>query len=98
MNKPTIPCLCCGKKLTNITGDVQNQPEDGVTFTSPGTYGSRVFDPLDGTYLEVNVCDACLTQAKTKGRVLTGQYAQAVIEEGVITRWEKVAENLKKWS
>ena len=43
-------------------GDI-NQPYGGLAFQSEGHYGSTVFDPMDGTYLEVNICDECLLRA-----------------------------------
>jgi hypothetical protein len=41
-------------------------PNDGVVFHARGNYGSTVFDPLDGTYLEVLICDDCLVEHKSK--------------------------------
>jgi hypothetical protein len=40
-----------------------SQPYDGLAFQSQGHYGSTVFDPMDGTYLEINICDECLLRA-----------------------------------
>lgn len=64
-------CIICQKKLDNID-DSGNQPDEGLAFTSFGHYGSRVFDPMDGTWLEVNVCDRCLGNAARNGAVLRG--------------------------
>lgn len=69
------PCIVCSRELREVieergmTGTV-NQPDGGVAFESYGHYGTTVFDPMDGTRLEVNVCDECLTEAAKKGRVL----------------------------
>lgn len=68
-----LPCVACGKKLEHampepLTDD--NQPYPGTTFHSYGHYGSTVFDPMDGTYLEINVCDECLKKAGEEGKVL----------------------------
>jgi len=54
-----IPCFICLIELTNVEGST-NQPHDGVEFTSYGHYGSTFFDPIDGSALAINVCDACL--------------------------------------
>jgi hypothetical protein len=47
-----------------------NQPNDGLSFTSFGAYGSSFFDPMDGTYLEVTICDPCLAEHREAGRVI----------------------------
>jgi hypothetical protein len=65
-----LPCIVCGKQLKNVTEGVANQPSDGVAFVSPGHYGSVAFDPLDGSNLEINVCDRCLRAAAEARRVL----------------------------
>jgi hypothetical protein len=48
-----------------------NQPYRGTTFHTFGHYGSTVFDPNDGTILELNICDSCLR--KYYRRVLRGR-------------------------
>lgn len=55
-------CIVCRKTLPNIMED-GNQPSGGVAFSSPGHYGSGVFDPMDGSCIEINVCDECLLKA-----------------------------------
>lgn len=53
------PCLVCGRELAPIQhGDVQ--PVGALILSSSGHYGSD-FDPMDGSVLQVNVCDPCLT-------------------------------------
>lgn len=47
-----------------------NMPQGGVVFQSPGQYGSNIFDPMDGSLLEINVCDECLMTATKKHKVL----------------------------
>lgn len=67
-----VGCLVCKRSLDNIQPN-GNQPLRGLEFTSPGHYGSGVFDPMDGTRLVINICDACLTEAALKGHVLLSQ-------------------------
>lgn len=69
MSKESIPCIVCGKSLVNVMNE-ENQPVDAVAFSSPGHYGSTVFDPMDGTYLEINVCDECIVAKARTGHVL----------------------------
>lgn len=64
-------CIVCKKSLENVF-DQDNQPNDGLAFQSSGHYGSTVFDPMDGTHLEINVCDPCLKQAGEDGNVMIG--------------------------
>lgn len=69
------PCIVCGKELKNVNivpeNEDINQPDDGLTFTSHGHYGSTVFDPADpNRWLEINVCDDCITERKD--RILIG--------------------------
>lgn len=66
-----LPCLICGKALEAVR-EGSRQPH-GSTFTTRGQYGSAVFDPMDGTYLAVNICDPCLVDAGIAGRVLFGR-------------------------
>lgn len=47
-----------------------NQPLDGLAFSTGGAYGTTLFDPMDGSTLEVNVCDPCLRKASEQRRVL----------------------------
>lgn len=93
----SLPCIVCGKQLVNVLGE-GNQPEDGLACTTPGHYGSTVFDPIDGNYLEFNVCDLCMVRAGDQGRVLTARQQRPVIVEGCgIVGWENVEPNLKRW-
>lgn len=58
-----LPCIVCGGVLDNILENGGNQPIGGLAFSSPGHYGTTVFDPMDGSVLELNVCDKCLKAA-----------------------------------
>ncbi len=67
-----LPCLVCKKPLRAALEGQQNHPMGNV-FVSRGNYGSTVWDPMDGGWLEVNVCDPCLVGAASAGRVLRGR-------------------------
>lgn len=45
-----------------VTTQLNAAPSGGLVVTSHGSYGSAVFDPMDGgaTHLELYVCDLCL--------------------------------------
>lgn len=81
-------CIVCRKPLENIDPgeDGHNQPDDGVAFQSHGHYGSTVFDPMDGTYLEINICDPCLKSAGEEGNVLMG-FPRPAPRPGPMMQW-----------
>jgi len=66
-----LPCIVCAKTLTNVFEDVVNQPKGGTIFRSSGNYGSTVFDEIDASFLEVNICDDCLKAASEQQQILT---------------------------
>lgn len=69
----TPPCIVCGQKLKDVFGGspvYANQPGEGLAFTTHGHYGSTVFDPMDGSSLEINICDPCVEKAMERGDVL----------------------------
>lgn len=78
-----IPCIVCRRELTGCS--VPNQPLDGLAFSSCGHYGTTAFDPMDGSALEINVCDPCLTEAGARGRVLL--YPAGGFKRGKPKRW-----------
>lgn len=98
MPRSTLPCIACGRLLNNVSGDTEgNQPYAGIAFTSHGHYGSTIYDPMDGHFLEVNICDACL--AIHTDRVLEGRDSQPIILDGSIHGFENVDRHpLKPWA
>lgn len=67
--EPTnVHCVCCGKELQNISRD-GHQPYDGLAFHTYGHYGSTYFDPMNGSYLQLSICDECVEKAESKGFV-----------------------------
>jgi hypothetical protein len=91
-----VPCIVCNKKLRNVLVDAENQPYQGTAFQTHGHYGSTVFDPMDGQYLEINVCDECLM--KHADRVLMGRDRRMVICEGSVVGYEHVNRPLLPWN
>lgn len=75
----TAPCIVCRRELWDAIGEPPDnsgvpyraRPAAAVMFTSRGgNYGSTVFDGGDET-IQVHVCDRCLVEAASDGRVLT---------------------------
>lgn len=71
LEKCPFPCIVCGRVFCNVVSTEQapNQPYDACSFYSNGHYGCTVFDPLDSSKLEINVCDECLRAARDRGHV-----------------------------
>lgn len=63
-----LHCIKCEKEMTNISRGC-HQPVDGLAFHTRGHYGSSHFDPMDGSYLELSICDDCVKEAEAKGFV-----------------------------
>jgi hypothetical protein len=65
-----LPCIVCEKDLEDVyPSHPGNQPLHGTAFTTHGHYGSTVFDPMDGSYLDLSICDECLVNRAMKGMV-----------------------------
>lgn len=64
-----LTCIVCGRHFDSAANDPSFDavPYEGTLFYSRGHYGSTAFDPMDGTWLEIVVCDQCLLtrQART---------------------------------
>jgi hypothetical protein len=66
-----LPCIRCDKLLEPVDPEhMPLQPDCGVMFSASGNYGSEVFDPMDRTHLEINLCDECVIIARDQGRLL----------------------------
>ncbi len=74
-----IPCIVCDKALENVDEAAENQPHKGTTFTSGGHYGSTAFDPMNGEFLEINICDDCLRKRAEQGKVMIGRERKPLI-------------------
>lgn len=66
----TCNCIACGKPMKNYQDDGTLQPSGGLAFQTQGHYGSAVFDPMDGSLLEIAVCDDCIGRASRRNEVV----------------------------
>ena len=73
-----VSCIVCSRDFESACAEGDNQPYGGTTFITEGHYGSTVFDPMDGSFLEINVCDPCLVEASKRRQVLTAQTTRNV--------------------
>ena len=63
MDKQLCKCLKCGNELENYQDGMPFvSPIDGLSFIAYGQYGSTVFDPMDGSWLQIVVCDDCVVK------------------------------------
>lgn len=71
-NSFVLPCAVCGKQLEAALGNAGgvNQPYAGTAFSTPGHYGSTIFDPMDGSTIEITICDSCVANIRDKGRIM----------------------------
>lgn len=72
MPEKALNCIVCKMDMPSLLEGEPNHPNGGVVFQARGNYGSTVFDPFDGSYLEINVCDTCLLTAKHDNMVMIG--------------------------
>lgn len=63
----TIHCLKCDKTLPEFGA---MHPMKGLHFSTYGHYGSTFFDPMNGSTLNVFVCDDCLSEAFDAGKAI----------------------------
>jgi hypothetical protein len=65
-------CFKCEKVLDNVFKDTPyRQPDRGLTFSAPGNYGSRVYDPVhQAPRLVVWICDDCVVKHKDLVQVM----------------------------
>ena len=65
-----LECFACGKKLEPVSEGMQAY--GSLTFSSPGNYGSRIFDPFHGApRLVIAICDECVTERLSRVFVQT---------------------------
>lgn len=60
-----LKCFKCDRSLTNAFMD-GIQPIEGTAFLTHGHYGSTYFDPMDGSKIEIVICDKCLIENEDK--------------------------------
>ncbi len=59
MSELKCQCVRCDKKMENLMDDGL-QPSGGLAFRTHGHYGSTEFDPMDGSWIDICLCDDCL--------------------------------------
>lgn len=73
-----LPCFVCGKELENVVDDVVNQPHEADCFHTYGVYGSTDFDPMNGEFLEINICTDCMKKGAEQNRILLARDTKPV--------------------
>lgn len=68
-----MKCIRCDKSLEQWAGEKRvAHPLDGLAFQTCGHYGSGAFDPMNGSIIEVVLCDHCLRRAVADGGFVFG--------------------------
>ena len=77
-----LPCVVCGCELRPIisTDVADNHPSGALSFQSEGQFGSVEYDPLDGSYIEINICSPCLRRLGQKNQVAIRKTPTAAFE------------------
>lgn len=81
-----MKCFVCGQELEEVLPET-GTPYRGTLFQTRGHYGSTFFDPMDGSYLELVVCDDCLERKKSE---LTGT---GLMEDSLPIGWIEQKKN-----
>lgn len=56
-----------------FNGGHELQPSEGLHFNTTGAYGSTSFDPMDGSSLNIIICDDCIVAGAREGLVMLDQ-------------------------
>lgn len=94
-----LNCIVCSVELENWGYVYPNKkvvhPIDGTVFRAYGNYGSTVFDPMDASYLDVVICDRCLTDRMDRAyKGVNEEYRaeldanQVEMEKDLLEHWE----------
>lgn len=81
-NPAPVPCIICDKVVYKVFEGVENQPYEATNFQSYGQYGSTTWDPFDGSYLEINICDTCMREKAAAGKILVTRSHRPIIAAG----------------
>ena len=95
----TLPCIVCDQPIEGVNNGPDytgNQPYGGTTFMGDGQYGSTIFDPMDGSYLQLNVCDPCLRKKAAAIKVCRAQRLVTLGRMGIIG-CERIPYESKSW-
>jgi len=98
MPREALPCVVCGAAVENMDDTYANSPYAATAFVTHGHYGSTIFDPMNGSYLELNVCDVCVRRLAGEGKVLLGQDRKRVLCGHMLVGWMPVKRELTPWT
>ena len=79
-----MKCFKCEKEMKSMSWDgteipSQDSPHKGVLFEGGWNFGSNIYDTLmDGIYVQLIICDDCLTAHRDKIRELSNDYQRRI--------------------
>lgn len=98
MSREALPCAVCGARVENIDGSYINSPYAATAFATHGHYGSTTFDPMNGCYLELNICDSCIRRLRDERKILLGQDRKRVVTDyHHVVGWVPVRREMTPW-
>jgi hypothetical protein len=103
MSRNALPCIVCNAAVENIDDSFANSPHAATTFETHGHYGSTIFDPMNGSFLVLNVCDKCIERLATEDKILLGQDRKRVVVDNpkvgmpTFVGWLPVKRELTPW-
>jgi hypothetical protein len=98
-----LNCVRCNRAVESMDDSDINSPSGALPFTTEGHSGSTIFDPLNGCYIEINICDECIRELGEMGQVLMGQGRKQVVtytddlQLSLVVGWYKVQRELVPW-
>jgi hypothetical protein len=85
-------CVRCDREVEAMDKDYTNSPYGATAFRTHGHYGSTIFDPMNGCFLEINLCDECIAVLGERGQILMGQdYKQVMTYASAVSNWQSDA-------
>jgi len=98
MPRNALPCVVCDREIENMDDSYINSPYAATAFETQGHYGSTIFDPMNGTYLELNICDPCIRRLAGERKILLGQARKRVLSDNnLFVGWLPVRREMTVW-
>lgn len=79
-----LECVVCGSEMDNFMSVEDGmQPTCGLAFETMGHYGSAYFDPMDGSKIELSICDPCVSKLVDRGVARVYPHSRANRQETI---------------
>jgi hypothetical protein len=84
-----INCIVCDEQVPGwpveyLDDYSETYPLGGTVFRAYGNYGSTIFDPMDGSFIEIVICDSCLKRKFDSAyHGIDKQYTQDILQRRI---------------